>query len=576
MRKLRRVIIVLVVLALVVAVLRSGLTREPSVRPGSLLVVDLEGEYVNGPVVPLLDRLTGRERHPLPQLLSDLRKAERDKRITNVLFRVRGVQLGWGKAQELRDAITSLRKSGHHTIAYLELETFSGNLEYYLASAADEVWLAPGTRAPLVGLAAEYFFLGGFFEKLGIQVEVERIGRFKTAADMFSATSMSDAFREMSNSLLDSIDGQFVSGIAERRGLSPDEVRAAIDAAPMSPEEFQARKLVDGTAFEDELVHRLGDPPQVEEADYARVDPKSVGFHPVATLAVVFGTGGVVTGKDSGGASRPEIASQTVSKALLDAAADPSVKAIVFRVDSPGGSALASDVIWRATQEARQKGKPLVVSMSDVAASGGYYISCGADAVVAEPGTLTGSIGVFVLRPVLGGLLDKLGIGYASLQRGAHADLLLGTKPLDPDTKSRLAADVKSVYDLFVQRVAQGRKLPAEKVDAIGQGRVWTGEQALELGLVDAVGGLRTAVDLAKEKAGLKRTDDVILRSYPAPKPLAEQIREALQGTAARAVDERVWAMLPLPAGVREIADWLASVPQGAPVLLPPASIRIR
>lgn len=576
MRKLRRVIVVLVVLALVVAVLRSSFGRGPGVRPGSLLVVDLEGEYVNEPAVPLLDRLTGRERHPLPQLLSDLRKAERDTRISNVLFRVRGVQLGWGKAQELRDAIASLRESGHHTIAYLEVESFSGNLEYYLASAADEVWMAPGTRAPLVGLAAEYFFLGGFFEKLGVQVEVERIGRFKTAADMFSAKGMSDAFQEMSNSLLDSIDGQFVSGIAERRKLSEDEVRAAIDAAPMSPAEFQARKLIDGVAFEDELIQRLGDPPQVEEGSYAAVDPKSVGFQPVATLAVVFGTGGVVSGKDGGGSGRSQLASQTISKALLDAADDSSVKAIVFRVDSPGGSALASDVIWRATQEARKKGKPLVVSMSDVAASGGYYVSCGADAVVAEPGTLTGSIGVFVLRPVLAGLLDKLGIGYASLQRGAHADVLLGTKPLDPDTRARLAADVKSVYDLFVERVAEGRKLPAAQVDAIGQGRVWTGEQAVKLGLVDAVGGLRTAVDLAKEKAGLGRKADVILRSYPAPKPLAEQIRDALQGTAARALDERAWAELPLPAGVREIAGWLASVPEGAPVLLPPASIRIR
>ena len=576
MRRLRRVIVVLVVLALLVAVLRSGLGRGPGVRPGSLLVVDLEGEYVNEPAVPLFDRLTGRERHPLPQLLSDLRKAERDSRISNVLFRVRGLQLGWAKAQELRDAITSLRESGHHTIAYLEVESFSGNLEYYVASAADEVWMAPGTRAPLVGLAAEYFFLGGFFEKLGIQVEVERIGRFKTAADMFSAKEMSSAFQEMSNSLLDSIDGQFVSGIADRRDLSEDDVRAAIDAAPMSPEEFKARKLIDGVAYEDELIQRLGDPPKLEESSYAEVDPKSVGFQPVATVAVVFGTGGVVSGKDDGGSGRPQLASQTVSKALLDAAKDPSVKAIVFRVDSPGGSALASDVIWRATQEARKNGKPLIVSMSDLAASGGYYVSCGADAVVAEPGTLTGSIGVFVLRPVLGGLLDKLGIGYASLQRGAHADILLGTKPLDPDTRARLSADVKSVYDLFVERVAAGRKLPAEKVDAIGQGRVWTGQQAATLGLVDAIGGLRTAVDLAKEKAGLGRKADVILRSYPAPKPLAEQIREALQGTAARALDERVFAELPLSAGVRELADWLSTAPEGAPVLLPPASIQIR
>jgi protease-4 len=339
---------------------------------------------------------------------------------------------------------------------------------------------------------------------------------------------------------------------------------------------MKERKLIDGIAFLDEVIAMQGERPLVKGRQYAAIRPESVGIKPEATFALIYGTGAVVTG-EGGSNSRgsPQLAAETVSRAFHDAAEDPSIRAIIFRVDSPGGSPLASDIVWRATQQARAKGKPIIASFSDVAASGGYYAACGVDAIVAEPTTLTGSIGVFVLRPIVGGLLDKLGIGVASLTRGAHADLLLSTQPLKPDTRALVQTEVRAVYDLFVSRVAEGRKLSAERVDEIGRGRVWTGVEAHEVGLVDELGGLRTAVMKAKEKVGLRPGADIVLVAFPAPEPLGEQIREALEGAAVRAAASD--SLLPqLPASLRRVVSWLSSVPYGSPVLLPPVAVEIR
>jgi protease-4 len=265
------------------------------------------------------------------------------------------------------------------------------------------------------------------------------------------------------------------------------------------------------------------------------------------------------------------LASDTVSAALKEAAEDDGISAIIFRIDSPGGSALASDLVWRATQQAREAGKPLIASFSDVAASGGYYVAAGADAIVAPAGSLTGSIGVYVLRPVLRGLLDKLGIGVEALTRGAHADLLLVSRPLTAETRERLREEIESVYELFVERVAAGRDMSTERVDQLGRGRVWTGIQAMESGLIDEVGGLRTAVARAKASLGLDPDADVSLIAYPQPQSLAEQIDEALRGIAASSAPQ-----LPLPAFARDLLAWLVAAPEGAPALLPPFFVEIR
>jgi protease-4 len=570
MRRFRRILIVLVIALLLFWWLSPG--GGPTVEPGSILALNIEGDYVEAAEPPLLSRLIGVERPPLAALLSNLGKAERDDRLAGVVLRVRDLQIGWAKAQEIRDAIAQVSAAGRRTVAYLELASLAANLEYYVASAADEVVISPAARTPVVGLSAEFVFLGGFWEIFGVELEVERIGEYKTFADTFARKTMSDAHREMANSLLDSIDAQFVAGIAKGRGLTEDFVRNAIDMAAMTPDEMQALKLVDAARFEDEIVAGLGGGPVIEGRDYALVDPASVGFDPVAQFALVYGTGPVVTGRGTSSRSgAPVLASETVSRALTDAARDDAIHAIIFRVDSPGGSPLAADVVWHATQVAKENGKPLIVSFSDVAASGGYYVACGADAIVASPGTVTGSIGVVVLRPVLRGLLEKLDIGFATLTRGDHADLALSTEPLSEAARERLRAEVKSVYDLFVDRVAGGRELAPERVNEIGRGRVWTGAQAAERGLVDELGGLRAAMRRAKIALGLDPDVDVALVPYPRPVSLAEHLNDALRRVAISAP-----APLPLPRLARLAVEWLASVPLEKPVLLPPFVFDIR
>jgi protease-4 len=570
MKRFRRILIALFIGLLLLWWLLPA--AGPSVAPGSILVLTLEGEYVEAVELPLFSRLIGVDQRTFAGLLSDLRKAERDDRLAGVVLRIRPLEIGWAKAQEIRDAIARLSAAGRKTVAYLEVASLAANREYYVATAADEVVLAPASRAPVIGLAAEFMFLGGFWEIFGIELEVERIGEYKSFADTFTGKRMSEAHREMADSLLDSIDAQFVAGIAEGRGLSEDFVRTAIDTAAMTPAEMQALDLIDASRFEDEIIAGLGGGQVVDGAEYSHVDPASVGFDPVAQFALVYGSGAVVTGRGrSSRSGAPILASETVSRALEEAAEDSANRAIIFRVDSPGGSALASDVVWRATQLAAKHGKPLIVSFSDVAASGGYYVACGADAILASPGTVTGSIGVVALRPVLRGLLEKLDIGFEALTRGAHADLALTTQPLSDASRARLRVEVESIYGLFVERVADGRSLTPERVDEIGRGRVWTGAQAVELGLVDELGGLMAAARRAKIAAGIDADADVALIPYPRSRNLAEQLNEAL-----RRVTVSAGPALPLPRLARRAAEWLAGVGPGAPALFPPFVYEIR
>ncbi|MCZ6464784.1 MAG: signal peptide peptidase SppA [Proteobacteria bacterium] len=312
----------------------------------------------------------------------------------------------------------------------------------------------------------------------------------------------------------------------------------------------------------------------VKGEDYAGVDPSDVGFEADANFALIYGSGSVVSGR--GRTSRtgaPVFASQTVSEAIESAAEDPDIAAIILRIDSPGGSPLASEEIWYASRKAKEAGKPLIASFSDVAASGGYYAAMGCDAIVAPPGALTGSIGVFVLRPVLTGLFEKLGIGITGLTRGQHADLLLSGE-LSPGARQRLRAIVTDTYDLFVTRVAEGRELPRERVDALGQGRVWTGAQAADLGLVDELGGLHVAVDRAKRELGLDEDAEVLLLPFPKPRQLADEIRDLLQGRASL---DLIRAIV-LPDLVERLGSWswVLELPTNTPLLVPPFLVDIR
>ncbi len=546
-------------------------TAGPQVQRGSVLALQLSGSYVEAAAPSFLARVFGEERQPFISVLSELAKAERDDRISGVALRIRRLDIGWAMAQELRDAIAGLRAAGKGTVALLETGALGANLEYYVASAADEVLLSSGTSGPLVGLGMEFFFFGGLWEKLGVDPEVVVVGEYKSAVEVLAGTGMSPAYREMAESLLDSIWGEFVTGIAEGRGLEPRAVREAIDSSPVTAEELETFGLVDGTDSFEGAVSRLGKV-RIDGSDYQAVDPAEVGFAPVAQFALVYGSGTVVMGE---GLQSPtggqRLSSDSVSRALIDAADDPSIDAIVFRVDSPGGSPLASEIIWHAAERAKSRGKPLVASVSNVAASGGYYVLAGADAVVASAGSLVGSIGVYMIRPQIGGLLDKLGIGVASLTRGRDAEILVSSRPLTASGRARLEQEVQEVYDLFVTRVSEGRGLSPARVDAVGRGRVWTGAQGIERGLVDELGGLHAAVRVAKRELGLAEDADVALIPHPAPRSLSEEVLEVLQGSVVRAALPPGWSPL-----VERLQTLTAALAQGAPALVPPLVLRIR
>lgn len=568
MRRVRIGVLIVVVLAVVALVVVGR--RGPTVAEGTTLTLPLQGAYVEAADSGLLGRVSGLllgAPPSFPALLSQLAKAERDPRIDTVVLRVRRLGLRWGKAQELRRAIARLRDAGKETIAYLEVQSYGANLEYYVVSACNEVVLAPGVPTPVSGLRAEFLFLGGLWESLGIEFDVLGVGEYKSAVETLSARGMSEAHREMANSLLDSVERQFIDGVASSRGLRPDEVRAAVDAAPFPPEGAVARKLVDRIVHWDEIFSERGDPPRIEAARYAAVPASAVGFEPEARFALVFGAGNVIQGKPTG--RGPVFASDTVVEALEQASEDDGISAIVLRLDSPGGSGAAAEQMWRAVRRARES-KPVVVSMSDMAASAAYYVAAASDHVVAHRGTYTGSIGVFLMRPSFGGLLDELEIGHETLLRGKHADLLAATRPLSEATRERFLADIRSSYVQFVERVAEGRGLPEAEVDAVARGRVWTGEQALEKKLVDELGGLREAVLAAKEKAGLDADADVELRVHPGPPSLGSQLREAAGAGRTSGL------AFPLPEPLATAAAWLADLPLGAPAWLPPIAFEIR
>lgn len=569
MRKTRVAIVVAVFgLVLLWLLVRS---EGPSIAEGSILVLPIEGRYVESRDPSLLARILTDADMSFAALLSEMKKAERDDRLSTVVLRIRNLSIGWGQAQELRGAIQRLRDAGRRPIAYLEVAGFGANIEYYVASAADEVQIAPAGFGGVVGLAGEYLFLGQMWKKFGIEFDVARAGRYKSAVETLTGDEMSDAYREAANSLLDSINQQFISGIAKSRGLTPATVRAVIDRAPMTPPEMLNHHLVDRIAFFDELLASF-DGPTVEASEYAQIDPASLGFDPVAQFALVYGSGNVVVGKGrSSSRGNPVMASDTVADALEAAADDPDIDAIIFRIDSPGGSVLAADIIWRALEVAKQSEKPLIASFSNVAASGGYYVAAGADAILAPPGSVTGSIGVFALRPVLKGLLEKLDINVETMTRGAHADLLVTSEPLSVETAELIDREVEAIYRLFIERVAAGRKLDLQVVDGIAQGRVWSGEQALARGLIDELGGLSEAVLRAKLALGLDADADVALIPYPDVDSLTEQLIDTLRQISLEVVLDS-----PLNSLAERAQTWFDAVPAGAPVLVPPFVLDIR
>ncbi|MFQ5478606.1 MAG: signal peptide peptidase SppA [Candidatus Binatia bacterium] len=569
MRLKKRWILLLVVAA--VTLLITVLSRGPSVDDGTYLVVDIKGEYSEGPPRRGLIARILEDRRVLLELLDNLRKARYDKRIEGVVAHVHDLDAGWAQVQDLRDSLLKLKKAGKHVVAFLDANSFGANREYYLASAADEVYVPPGGAPMLKGLSSHYVFLGGVWEKIDIDMEVEQIREYKTAGDMIARRGMSNAHREVANSVLDDINEQFIGGIAEARGLEAAEVQAIVDACPASPNAFVEEGLADGVKYFDELHSSLAPedaPPLLFEEDYTEVDASSVGIETGPRIAVIHASGNIIQGKGSTPSIMGmTIGSQTLTEAFADAVADETIRAIVFRVDSPGGSPFASDEVWRQVRLAREV-KPVVASLANVAASGGYYMAVAADRIVAQGISTTGSIGVVMFKPNIAGLLGRLGIGSESLVRGRYAGLMDISKGLDRAELSLIRTQMDRTYELFLERVAEGRGMSVEEVDELAGGRVWTGMQALHNGLVDELGGLEDAVTAAARAAAIDDPQSVRLVYFPKRGLLSYELaklkgrvglRAALPDPLARHLATALGALALRP-GVQALATTLPAV----------------
>jgi protease IV len=527
------IVILLIVFAVFVSamgllLLASAVGREPQVASGSTLVLRVGGDLAEMEPGGVLGQFL--EAPPTVRVIVEtLRKAKADKRITSVILKPTSPAALWGKVQEVRDAIADFRRSGKPIVAYLE---HGGEQEYYLATACDKVFLMPAASLDLTGMASYELFLRGTLDKIGAYPDALHIGEYKTASNMFTEKTYTPSHREMAISLNNDLFEQLVRGIADGRRKSEAEVRSLIDHGPFLPEDALRAGLIDDLAYEDEVDDKvkLG-PGKVRYVDmnaYRGVSAASLGLNRGPRVAVIYASGIIASGRSNyDSPAGAVVGSDTIVEYLRKARADGGVKAIVLRIDSPGGSAIASDVIWREVVLTKNQ-KPLIASMSDVAASGGYYIAMPAHAIVAEPATLTGSIGVVLTKFVIDGTLKKLGMNMEGVSQGKYAEIYSPIRPFSPEERARMMENMQATYDTFVEKAAQGRNTTPEKIDAIGQGRVWTGRQAKQIGLVDELGGLDRAVALAKQRAKIAQDTDVELVIYPPRKSFYDLMRDPL------------------------------------------------
>jgi protease-4 len=443
----------------------------------------------------------------------NMRKAKVDDRIQAVLLRLGLLQCDWAKANEMREILLDFRRSGKKVYAVIE-EAPDFDMEYFVATACDRIILHPLGWLGITGIGGYVPFFKGALDKLGVRAEFEHVEEYKTAANSFTERGFTPAHREEMESLYADLFAQYVAVTAKARGKTEAEYRALIDHGFFQGERAKAAGLVDDCLYEDEvqsLLRQDGRPlARVRFDDYTRVKPSSLGLETGRKVALIYAVGTIMTGESL----PPIMGGSTVARWIRTARNDGSVKAIVLRVDSPGGSSVGSDVIGREVALAR-KVKPVIVSMSDVAGSGGYWIAMSATKIVAQPQTLTGSIGVLAGKFSVEGLLGKLGITSERLAFGEKADIFSPFRPFTPGERKVLKEEILWTYDQFLTRAAEGRGLTREAVDAVGKGRIWTGRQAKDLKLVDELGGLTMALGLAKKEAGIGADEEVRLDVWP-------------------------------------------------------------
>lgn len=509
--------------------------RQPSVSRDSTLMLRLDTDLnEGGPDDVFRQVLSGRRAPSLATIVENLRKAKVDDRIRAVVLVPSGLEAPyWAKVQEVRDAILDYRRSGKPAIAYLE---FADDRMYYLATACDRVYLMPSSTVDLNGLATYALFLRGALDKAGAYPDFVHIGQYKTAANQYTEYGFTPAHREMTVSLNRDMFEQLVRGIADGRKKTVEEVRALIDKGPFLPQEAVKAGLVDGLAYLDQLDDEeklpRDDGEWVETRQYSGVSASRLGLNKGPRIGVIYASGIIMSGESAFDAFSGQIlGSDTLIRHIRAARDDKSLRAIVLRVDSPGGSAIASDAIWRELVITRDQDpkRPLVVSMSDLAASGGYYIAMAAPHIVAQPATLTGSIGIVAGKLVTGGTYAKVGANIESVSEGRNAEIYSPARPFNESERAALMASLSSFYDQFVEKAARARKMTPEQLETVAQGRVWTGSQAKEVGLVDELGGLHRAIAIAKTQAGIAEDSEVQVVVYPARRSVYEMLAEALQ-----------------------------------------------
>lgn len=543
---------------------RIDTARHRGVPNGVVLELDLqELPHETGGFDPLALIRSGGRPAVLRDVVAAIHHAAQDPRVAGLIARVQLSSAAAGPVQELRAAIADFT-AAKPTLAWAE--TYPGTLSYYLASAFGEVWMQPSGSLGLIGFATNATFLRTALGKAGIEAQFVARGEYKSMANLFTQDSYTDAHREADTALVESLHAQVRAAVAESRNLDAAVVDALADKGPLLRDDAVESGLVDRIGYRDEAYDRIaqlvdakglkgadedGAPPRLYLSRYANATadgsgPSLPGFKSKPAIAVVTVAGAIVNGTGGPQLSplgNRNVGGDTIAAALREATADDDVAAIVLRVDSPGGTVTGSETIWREVQRARESGKPVVASMGAVAASGGYYISAATDTIVANPGTITGSIGVVTGKLVARQLKDRLGVGTDTVRTGANADAWSINTPFTAEQQAKVETEADLFYTDFVARVAEGRNLSTEAVDAVARGRVWTGADAAERGLVDELGGLRTAVRRAKVLAGLDADAQVRTVSYPGSS-LWEFVRPRQSSQPAATLSEALGGLL--------------------------------
>jgi len=542
MRRIGKVILWLIAIFLVIEILGITVTYfSRRIGPNTVLTLRLEGSIEEQPPQDALTAALFGPQTTVTNIVEALDRAGNDPRITGIEVRVGESTMSMGKIQEVHQKIREFNRKGKFSVAYLE---FATNRSYYLAAACQTVVLLPTSLFHVRGLMTSTTFLRGTLDKLGIYPDLYHIGDYKNAMNVFTEKKYTPAHREADQALLEDLYRQFLRGIAEGRGTKLEEVESAVAKGPLTAQEALTARLVDRVAYADEvraLVNQKnrGSENRLSLGEYLRRTERPGG----AKLAIIYATGTILPGRSGdspfGGAV---MGSETIAEQFRRARDDAAMKAVILRVDSPGGVAFSSEVIRRELLLTKRV-KPVVVSMSDVAASGGYLIAMSANRIVAEPGTITGSIGVVGGKYNVLGLYQKLGLSKDYITTTENSTIDYPFQNFTPLQRESILKYMRDVYSSFIQGVAEGRHMKVEAVDKIGQGRVWSGERARQLGLVDELGGLDAAVAAAKALARIPASTPVSFVYLPPPKTLVEKIRDLAGGATlqTRSLTLRQW-----------------------------------